>query len=103
VERLRTLLILKFSIFQIWPEPSAASAGSESGKAGPITKPKGRGRPSAEIDVHQAADRLSQQGYKLKDMPRKERQALVVEASRKCLRTVQEHLPSWLENHPVDA
>jgi hypothetical protein len=101
--RWRKLLILKQSIFQIWPAPSATSAGSESGKPGPTRKAKGRGRPIACPDVHKAADRLSQQGRKLKDMPQKEREALVVEASRRCLRTVQKYLPSWLENHRADA
>ena len=102
-ENWRTLLILKDDVFQFWPETSVASAGSESGKAGPITKAKGRGRPIACNDVHQAADRLSQQGRKLKGMPQKEREALVVEASGRCLRTVQKYLPSWLEKHRADA
>jgi hypothetical protein len=102
-ENRRTLLILKDDVFELWPVPSVAAAASESGKVGPTIKAKDRGRPIACNDVHQAADRLSQQGRKLKDMPQKEREALVVEASGKCLRTVQKYLPSWLENQRADA
>jgi hypothetical protein len=92
-KRWRTLLIPKQSFFQIWPEPSVASAAasesgqavepepsvasaaaSESGQAaendkvGPITKRKG-GRPSAKNEIHQCLDRLFAAGkHHMKEM-----------------------------------
>jgi hypothetical protein len=97
--RWRTLLILKDSVSQIWGDPSVASAGSESGKARPITKAKGRGRPGACNKVHQAADRISQRGLSVKETPRKEFVAQVAEESGMSVRTVQKYFPSWLEKH----
>jgi hypothetical protein len=104
-KRWRTLLIGKHSIFQVWPEPSAASAGSARGKADPITKARGRGRPDAEIEIHQAIDRVLQQGYNVKNMLRKELVALVYEECGKTRkpRTIQKHILSWLEKHQTDA
>ena len=92
-KRWRTLLILKHSIFRLWPGPSA--------KAGPITKVKSPGRPSARNDIHQALDRLSQQGLGVRGTPRKELEAWVAEkcGKRWTLRTVQKYIPGWLENH----
>jgi hypothetical protein len=101
-KRWRTLLIPKQSIFQIWPEQTAASAGSESGKAGTVTKAKDPGH--AEIEIHQAFDRLFQRGLNLKDMYHKTRAELV---HKECgiqfdKRTVQKYFRSWLEKHRTD-
>lgn len=101
--RLRVLLVPKQIIFQYWPEPSAASTGSESGKAGPTTKAKRRGR-FAEIEIHQALDQLFQPGLNLKGMSQKVRAQLV---NKKCskqfdIRTVQKYFRSWLEKHRTD-
>jgi hypothetical protein len=104
-KRWRTLLIGKHSIFQLWPERSVASAGSESGQAGPTKKAKRRGRPDAEIEIHQAIDRLLQRGYNVKNMLRKELVALVDQecGKRRKPRTIQKHISSWLEKHRTDA
>jgi hypothetical protein len=100
-ERSRTLLIAKHMIFQLWPQRSVASAGSKSAHAGPSTKAKGRGRPSAEIEVHQALDRLLQGGHNVKSMPRKKLVALVDEecGKRRKSRTIQKYISSWLKRH----
>jgi hypothetical protein len=99
----RTLLILKDDIFQLWPKrpevASVASAGSESGQAGEATKAKGRGRPKVEKELHHAFDRLSQQGYSVKNTPWKQLEALIdAECSQKwSLRTKQKYKQSWLQ------
>jgi hypothetical protein len=102
-KRWRTLLIPRQIIFQLWSEPSVASAGSESGKAEPITKAKGLGH--AEIEIHQAFNRLFQKGVNLKNMIQKERTRAV---EKECgeefdMRTVQKYYRSWLEKHRTDA
>jgi hypothetical protein len=104
-KRLRTLLVIKHMIFQLWPERSAASAGSKSGQAGPTTKGKGRGRPGAEIEIHRAIDRLLQRGSNVNNMLRKELVALVYQecGKRRKPRTIQKHISSWLEKHRTDA
>jgi hypothetical protein len=102
-ERSRTLLITKHMIFQHWPERSVASAGSESGKAGPTTKAKDP--VHAEIEIHQAFDRLFRRGLNLKDMYQKTRAEWV---HKECgiqfdKRTVQKYFLSWLEKHRTGA
>ena len=101
----RMLLVLKHSIFKHWPKPSVASAGSESGKAGPTTKAKRRYHRRAENEIHRALDQLFQQGLNLKDMYQKERAALV---SKECgkqydKRTVEQYYQSWPKKHRTDA
>jgi hypothetical protein len=101
--RWRALLVPKQRIFQYWSEPSAASAGSKSGKAGPTTKAKRRGR-FAEIEIHQAFDQLSP-GLNLKGISQRAR---AYQVGNKCsqqfdVRTVQKYYLSWLEKHRTDA
>ena len=84
----RTLLIVKDSILQLWPEApdlaSVVSAASESGQAaendnvGLITKAKG-GRPSTKEEIHQALDKLShEKGHSVKNTMHRERLAELV-------------------------
>jgi hypothetical protein len=102
----RTLLVLKDDVFRIWPEPSAATAGSESGKGGSITKAKG-GAPSASAEIFQALDRLSRRGHPVKNMPRQRLAELVGKECGKELGkrrgwtegTVLRHIQSYLEEH----
>jgi hypothetical protein len=98
------LLVPKKSIFQHWPEPSATSAASESGKAGPTTKAKRHSH--AEIEVLQAFDRLlARINLKdLKNMSQKERaRAVENECGEKFDdRLVDKHFQSWLEKHRSD-
>jgi hypothetical protein len=86
--RRRTLLVPKQSIFQIWPEPSNPSAQGESEQADPITKKNAGGRPSARDEIHQACDRLFQQGHRVKTMSLDDAAKLV---TRKCGKTPTEH------------
>jgi hypothetical protein len=104
-KRSRTLLISKHMIFQLWPERSVASTGSGSGEAGPTTKAKRRGRPDAEIEIHQALDQLVQRECDVKGMLRKELVALVEEefGKRRKPRTIMKYISSWLEKHRTDA
>ena len=92
----RTLLILKHSILQHWPEPPDLASAAKGG------------RPSAKEKIYQALDKLShEKGHSaVKEMPRKVLPALVAEECGKQLgnrgwseRTVQEHTQSWLEEH----
>jgi hypothetical protein len=101
--RWRTLLVPKENIFQIWSETSAASAGSE--RSGPTAKAKGRGRPGAEIEIHQAIDRLAEGGHDVKGMLRKKLVTLVDEKceKRRKPRTIMTYISSWLEKHRTDA
>ena len=112
----RTLLILKHSIFQHWPEPpDGASAASENGQATengsdvvPITKAKG-GAPSAKEEIYQALDKLShEKGHSVKDtMPRKRLAELVAKECDKVLGksrgwtlgTVLNHIRGWPKKH----
>jgi len=104
-KRWRTLLLRKDDVFQLWPKPSVTTARSESGKTGPITKAKVRGRPNDQIEVHRALDRLSQRGLNVKTTLRKVLKELVNEECGKkwTLRTIQQHFSSWLEKHRTDA
>jgi hypothetical protein len=98
----RTVLVYKDDIFKFWPELSVASAGSRITKAGPTTKAKRRrGRPPAEIEVHQAIDRLVEGGRDVKRMLRKKLVALVEEECGKRWkpRAISTHILTWLERH----
>jgi hypothetical protein len=109
-QRWRTLLIGKYSIFQIWPPDlaSVATAASESGQATengsdvvPITKSTG-GRPSAEEEIYQALGQLSQKGHRVKDMDPMKLAKLVASKCGKQLgeskwgrTTVLRHIRHW--------
>jgi hypothetical protein len=102
-KRWRTLLILKFSIFQLWPKSSVE--GSESGKAGPIAKAK-VGAPSDKEEMYQAYHRLSQLGHDVKKMAPTELAELIAKECGKKLgeprwaqRTVLQHIQCLRAKH----
>jgi hypothetical protein len=104
-KRRRTLLIPKQDIFQIWPEPTAASAGSESEKAGPIAKAK-VGAPSDKEKIYQAYHRLSQLGHDVKKLAPSELAKLIAKECGKRIgdprwhsRTVLQHIQDLRAKH----
>ena len=55
----RTVLVLKDDVLRIWPEPSLASAGSGSAKAGPTTVPLLRGKAGRKSLRDKIEEKLS--------------------------------------------
>jgi hypothetical protein len=115
--RERVLLLLRFEVQRIWPEqppappPEGPRPGAPSYRdkieklSGIKPKAKRRGRPDAEVEIHQAIDRLVQRGRDVKDMPRKELVAIIEEECEKKRkpRTILTYISSWLTKHRTDA
>jgi hypothetical protein len=115
-ERWRTLLINKSNILEHWPERSetasvvpATSESQQASKDGsnlvPIPKVK-IGAPSHEDEIHQALDRLSQRGCRVKTARPAELYPTIAAECGKQIgdegfspRSIRRHLQSWRTEH----
>jgi hypothetical protein len=105
--RWRTLLILKNSIYQIWPEPSVASTEPASGEVGPTTKVNPVGRRTPKVEIHQAMERLLQRGHRVETMPPAKLSPLIATECDKQIdhdegfsrRNIRRHIEGWRAKH----